>query len=98
MPVHLGEQLLALGQAMHELPNRPSPSTAWRWYRKGIRGVRLETVVVGGRRYTSREALDRFLSAVTSAADSEPIRRRERDADVGRSDNTERKLRDAGLL
>lgn len=98
MPVHLGEHLLTLSQAMHELPNRPSPSTAWRWYRKGVHGIRLETTVIGGRRYTSREALDRFLSAVTSAADSEPIRRRERDADARRGPDTERKLHDAGLL
>ncbi len=98
MPVNLGEHLLTLAQAMHELPNRPSPSTAWRWHRKGIHGVRLETTVVGGRRYTSREALDRFLSAVTSAADSLPIRRRERDAVVQRGQDTERKLKDAGLL
>lgn len=51
------EPLLTLAQAMHGLERRPSPSTAWRWYRKGILGVRLETVVVGGRRYTSKAAL-----------------------------------------
>lgn len=92
------EPLLTLSRAMRGLQNHPSPSTAWRWHRKGIRGVRLETVVVGGRRYTSKAALDRFVAAVTSAADSRPIGRRERDVDVQRSQDTERKLNDAGLL
>lgn len=42
------------------------PSTAWRWVFDG-RGpdrVRLETVRIGGRTRTSRQALQRFLAAL----------------------------------
>jgi hypothetical protein len=46
--------------------------------------VRLETVLVGGRRMVSREALERFVAEVTAAADGgqQPVRssrRRRRD-------------------
>lgn len=34
------------------------------WVRRGTRGVRLESTLVGGRRYTSKEALSRFLKRV----------------------------------
>lgn len=33
----------------------------------------LETVVIGGRRFTSREALDRFVERTTAAADGQPL-------------------------
>jgi hypothetical protein len=40
----------------------PSISTVWRWILCGLKnGVRLESVKVGGVRYTSREACNRFL-------------------------------------
>ena len=34
--------------------------------------MRLETVVIGGRRFTSAEALERFAAATTAAADAAP--------------------------
>jgi len=43
--------------------------TIWRWRQKGVRGVRLETFMVGGRRYTTHEAYRRFVAATTLAAD-----------------------------
>ena len=52
VPEH--EQLWPDGKAPH-------PETVARWARKGCRGVRLETVLVGGRRYSSAEAVDRFI-------------------------------------
>jgi hypothetical protein len=42
---------------------RPNISTLHRWATRGVRGVRLETVAVGHVRYTSIEAVRRFLSA-----------------------------------
>jgi len=41
---------------------RLSLATLHRWRLKGIRGVRLETILVGGRRCTSREAIGRFIA------------------------------------
>ena len=36
------------------------PSTLWRWARKGVNGVQLEVLRLGGRLFTSLEALERF--------------------------------------
>ena len=71
------EQLLTLSTAARDVPNRRSErginvSTVWRWSLRGIRGVRLETLLIGGIRYTSREALQRFFAASTAAADNSP--------------------------
>jgi hypothetical protein len=44
-------------------------STLWRWSLRGVKGIRLETVMIGGIRYTSREALERFVARTTAAAD-----------------------------
>ncbi len=44
-------------------------STVHRWRQRGARGVKLETILVGGTRYTSSEALQRFFTASTAAAD-----------------------------
>jgi hypothetical protein len=41
-----------------------SVSTVWRWKMRGLKGTRLETFTVGGRRYTSREAFSRIIGAV----------------------------------
>lgn len=49
-------------------------STLHRWHLRGCRGVRLETVLIGGRRYTSKEALQRFFARVTAAADGQVVR------------------------
>ena len=51
---------------------RPSYSTWWRWWKRGIKGKRLETVCIGGRRYTTAEAVQRWVAAVTAAAAGEP--------------------------
>jgi hypothetical protein len=62
------ERPISFNEAAKYLPKnyRPHLSTWWRWHRHGIKGVRLETVVVGGRRYTTAEAVQRFAAALTS--------------------------------
>ena len=64
-----GEQILTLTQAAKSLPGRPNISTLWRWYTQGVRGCRLETVMIGGRRYTSVQALQRFADRLSRPAD-----------------------------
>lgn len=60
----LTEDTITLPQAARELPGRPNASTLWRWHRRGVGGVRLEAVRIGGGRiYTSRQAITRFLAA-----------------------------------
>lgn len=63
------EHLLTLAHAAKSLPNRPHVSTIHRWRLRGVRGVRLETLMVGGVRYTSSEALQRFFNRTTAVAD-----------------------------
>ena len=41
-------------------------SSLYRWAGKGLKGVRLEWIQVGGRRCTSHEALGRFIRAISS--------------------------------
>jgi len=61
------ENLRPLKEALARLPGKPHLSTGWRWAMKGIRGIRLETCVIGGHRYTSDEAVQRFVDATTAA-------------------------------
>ena len=61
------EQVISLTEATKRLPGRPHLSTIWRWFARGVRGQKLETVIVGGRRYTSVEAIDRFVAATSAA-------------------------------
>jgi len=63
------ETLLSLTDAAKTLPGRPHVSSLHRWRLRGVRGVKLETILIGGRRYTTQEALARFAAATTAAAD-----------------------------
>jgi hypothetical protein len=56
------EQLRLLTKAADDVPGRPHISTMIRWALRGVKGTRLETVMVGGRRFTSIEAIQRFLT------------------------------------
>jgi Protein of unknown function (DUF1580) len=62
----LYEELHPLAKVGGLLPSRPHRSTGIRWADRGVRGFRLETVTIGGRRYTSREALARFIAHLNS--------------------------------
>lgn len=63
------EQLQLFAKAARSLPDSPHVGTLHRWSRQGVRGRRLESIVIGGRRYTSVEALQRFVAAVTAERD-----------------------------
>lgn len=53
------------------LGNRVHRSTVERWRLRGARGVKLSTILAGGTRYTSVEALEAFFAGVTAAADGD---------------------------
>jgi hypothetical protein len=63
------EDLLSFGKAVSAIPGRERVSlgTLHRWRLKGVRGVRLETVLIGGQRFTSRQAIERFLGWLNHA-------------------------------
>lgn len=68
------EHVVTLTEATRHLPRRrkgrkPAVSTLYRWATGGVRGVRLETIMVGGCRCTSTEALQRFVEQLTRAVD-----------------------------
>lgn len=63
------ETLIPFQRAPALLPKRPHIATLHRWRVRGVRGVVLETCLIGGTRYTSHEALQRFIDATTVAAD-----------------------------
>lgn len=66
------EQTFPLSQSpKHAEPvigRRLATSTFYRWAKYGVRGVRLETRFLGGTRYTSTEALQRFFDKLTEDA------------------------------
>ncbi len=68
------EEILPLIHAPQHLSSlcggyEPHESTLRRWAGTGLRGVRLETIKVGARRCTSREALERFVKRLTEVTD-----------------------------
>ena len=70
------ETLLTVKQARRELPNRPSINTVYRWFWKGVRGgIRLESIRIGGRVYTSKEACSRFIYASSEVRADETCNR-----------------------
>src|SRR5688572_21353962 len=67
------ESAISLTQATKIIPGRPHISTLWRWSNSSCRGVKLETFNVGARRFTTKEAVARFIAATTAAAQGESI-------------------------
>jgi hypothetical protein len=59
-PIKFNDAAKLLAESGH-----PSMTTWWRWWKKGIRGILLETIVIGGRRYTTAAALQRFVEALS---------------------------------
>ena len=55
------------------LGKRVHPSTFQRWRLRGVRGVKLASILVGGERYSSEESLQVFFAATTAAADGQPV-------------------------
>ena len=67
------EQLMTLQEAVQCFPVPVCLQTVTRWTKKGIKGVILESMLVGERRYTSQMAIDRFLRRLNTP--SNPIER-----------------------
>jgi hypothetical protein len=80
------DQLVELSKVPANLQKRTGKrlnlSTIYRWINRGIADIRLETILVGGQRFTTAEALNRFFTQSTlakqgrlSTATSEGIKR-----------------------
>jgi hypothetical protein len=107
------ETILSFGDAARQLPKTRigrslHPNTIWRWAYRGLKGpnstvVKLETTKLGGRNYTSVEALQRFFEQLngkevcipTDAA--EDSRKRHTKAEKERARAASEMLRGLGL-
>jgi hypothetical protein len=56
------ETLIRFQEAGRHIPGNPCLSALHRWRMSGCRGVWLETILVGGKRFTSLEAIQRFIA------------------------------------
>jgi len=58
------DELLTMKEAAKRLPTvngKPvHPSAIWRWCRKGIKGISLEYMILGGRYLTTMDAIEIF--------------------------------------
>lgn len=76
----------------------PAIATRWRWCLRGLRGgVKLETILIGNRRYTSKEAVTRFVQALNTPKDnpSKVVTQSQRER---QTETSRRKLKAAGVL
>ncbi len=92
------EELLTLEQAAQLLPGKPARLTVWRWCRAGIRDIRLDSVVIGARRYTSHRALAEFAASLTKASEATCVALACDTMPPTRDPAIARKLEAAGLL
>ncbi len=65
------ETLISIREAPRHLPKRPNGkrihiSACYRWISRGVRGVRLDSIKIGGSTYTSTEALQRFADRLSA--------------------------------
>ena len=71
MTIDLTERLLTISEAARVFPKRPATVSIWRWATKGVRGCKLRTVAIGGKRYVPESAIAEFLAACSAAANHE---------------------------
>ena len=93
-PSLLSETLIPIKKAGSHFPGGGfSTRTIERWIASGVNGIRLEICRIGRERFTSSEAIQRFLEAMNRTQDSstQPIRR------LSEREITERK-RKLGIL
>jgi len=57
----LTEDVITLKDVAALLPTRPCFATIWRWSKRGLKGLKLETYRIGQQHLTSKQAVHRFL-------------------------------------
>ena len=70
------EQVVTFTEATSHLPQRrrgkrPNVATLYRWSNEGIRGIRLEYLMIGSTRCTSVQAMQRFFDELTVASEAQ---------------------------
>lgn len=64
------ERLIRFCEASKHIPGRPHVSALYRWLKHPVHPI--ETVLVGGRRWTSVEAIERFVARCSGEAVEAP--------------------------
>lgn len=65
-PALLDDVLVPISKASNFFQSRPSRQTLERWLRKGINGVKLESVKIGLKRFVTERSIREFLVAQNS--------------------------------
>lgn len=74
------DEFIAVNDLANHLPGRPSRATVWRWLLRGVKGHRLESTLVGGRRFVRSSSLKAWLAAINhSSPDAAQITQSQRD-------------------
>jgi len=61
----LGQQkYYTLAEIRSLLPGKRHMSTIHRWMQRGVRGIKLPTILIGGRRYVEAESFSKFLQQI----------------------------------
>lgn len=94
----LDEQRLSLAAAAKRVGVHVS--TVWRWALRGCRGHKLETQAVGWQRFTSVEALKRFVDRINEGASTSPKPRsaKRRQREIEQAERELGDLRGQGML
>lgn len=74
-PALIDETLVPIQKAGQSFPYPVGRKAVERYFRHGIRGIFLETVLIGNRRFSSLEAIRRFLYATNKNSDAENVTR-----------------------
>ena len=92
------ETVVEIKDAPQHYPTPVSLATTWRHALRGIDGIKLETAKVGRKRFTSVEAIGRFVEALTAADEA---RRAQASGDdepsAERPPELQRRMQKAGL-
>lgn len=94
------EQVLSLKEAARRLPRQANGkkvhvSTLHRWCSRGLKGVRLESLKLGGRLVTSVEALQRFAERCSTAEPEQRVSPQKQHQQA--YEQAEAELEDAGI-
>ncbi|MCC7337879.1 MAG: DUF1580 domain-containing protein [Pirellulaceae bacterium] len=89
----IAETVIPINKAARHYPyGRPSLATVYRHLGRGCRGARLESFVAGGRRYTTVEAIRRFVAQTTANSPGAPLppsrpTNRQREAEIRKAES-----------
>jgi hypothetical protein len=86
----LERKFIPLGKAGRLISTNPSTATLYRWALKGVDGVRLESYLVGGRRFTTAEALASFVNRASECRPPGAPPATSRQAEASRASAAER--------